>query len=131
LADYKVRIKQLLALREKDTIGRLSEVAGVNANTIRSWFSRKSDPKAKDMVAIAKALGTTAEYLMTGEGPESATEYHNQIEEEICEWIKGLAIEYQQQVYGFLKAFNMIQLPPHLSMRKDIEKGGAPRLATK
>jgi SOS-response transcriptional repressor LexA len=42
----------------------------IPAGTIGSWKNRRNYPTADVIVKVAKALGTTVEYLITGEGQE-------------------------------------------------------------
>ncbi len=51
----------------------LAEKAGLNYKTMRNQRSNCTFPKSVDMQAIAKVLGTTQEYLMTGLGEQSNT----------------------------------------------------------
>lgn len=62
------RIEAALAGRSQAWLGQAS---GVGATTIASIISTV-EPKAENAVRIAKALGTTVEYIMTGEGPGPA-----------------------------------------------------------
>jgi transcriptional regulator with XRE-family HTH domain len=42
----------------------------VKQTTLSTWRNKKKFPRADMAVKIAKALNTTVEYLVTGEGPE-------------------------------------------------------------
>ena len=44
----------------------LAYATGIKPRTIQNWFTRESDPKATEAVLVAKALGVTVEYLVTG-----------------------------------------------------------------
>lgn len=49
----------------------LAEAVGVKEDTVSNWFRRKAASYTKYLPQIAVALGTTTEYLLTGEGPRS------------------------------------------------------------
>ena len=48
---------------------------GVSDDTVSDWRRRKSAscPKSKPLTRIAEVLGTTTEYLLTGNGPKYKT----------------------------------------------------------
>ena len=48
----------------------LAEAVGVKEDTVSNWFRRKAASYTKYLPQIAVALGTTTEYLLTGEGPK-------------------------------------------------------------
>ena len=48
----------------------LAKNGGVSPDTVNCWFCRTGSPSAEDAVKIAKALGTTVEYLVTGDRPQ-------------------------------------------------------------
>lgn len=48
----------------------ISKNTGITKSTFTDWKNGKSKPNAEKLILIAKALGTTVEYLMTGEKPE-------------------------------------------------------------
>ena len=62
---WGVRIEELLDGRSQ---AWLAQSANVSPSTLASIIA-SVEPKADNMVRIARALGTTAEYLMTGEKP--------------------------------------------------------------
>lgn len=49
----------------------LSAMTGIPISTLNNWFTRARMPGADQMVKIAHALGTTVEYLITGEEGEN------------------------------------------------------------
>lgn len=63
------RIKELCK-ENKMNQQALAEVVGVKEDTVSNWFRRKSASYTKYLPQIAEALGTTTEYLLTGEGPK-------------------------------------------------------------
>ena len=50
-------------------IADLARESNISYNTIRNQRSQNTLPNGFDMLSIAKVLGTTVEYLMTGEEP--------------------------------------------------------------
>lgn len=48
----------------------VSKETGITKSTFTDWKKGKSKPNADKVLLIAKVLGTTVEYLMTGEEPE-------------------------------------------------------------
>ena len=52
-------------------IADLARESNISYNTIRNQRSQNTLPNGFDMLSIAKVLGTTMEYLMTGEAPAS------------------------------------------------------------
>ena len=67
-----------------DAVDRIFEVVGekfkeqkefasalrVNDKTVSAWRTRRAKSYTKYLPQIAEALGTTTEYLLTGEGPQ-------------------------------------------------------------
>ena len=51
-----------------------AEKAGINYRTIKNQRSDSRLPRLEDAFKIARSLGTTVEYLMTGECVKSVTE---------------------------------------------------------
>ena len=43
---------------------------GINDKTVSAWRTRRAKSYTKYLPKIAEALGTTTEYLLTGEGPK-------------------------------------------------------------
>lgn len=68
LSPLGMRIEQLLDGREKIW---LSKRAGLSGSTLHDLMVRTS-PGADKVLKVAQALGTTVEYLMTGEGAPPA-----------------------------------------------------------
>lgn len=67
-------------------IKELAFKTGINRRTIDNYLrSNESQPTAENAVKIAKALGVTVEYLVTGETPsKSEIETAPQINEKLC-----------------------------------------------
>ena len=55
-------------IRQADTTQEVvAQKAGISVNTLRGWASKDIYPRVDDAYKVAKALGTTVEYLFTGE----------------------------------------------------------------
>ena len=52
------------------TVADITRMTGISSTVFSEWKKGKSVPKTDKLILIAKALGTTVEYLMTGEKPE-------------------------------------------------------------
>lgn len=64
---FTKRLKELM-ISHGFTAKILGERTGINYRTIEIWMSAKASiPRADRAVALAKALGVTVEYLITGE----------------------------------------------------------------
>ena len=61
--------EELLKTKEM-TAADITRLTGISSTVFSEWKKGKSVPKADKLILIAKALGTTVEYLMTGEKPE-------------------------------------------------------------
>lgn len=48
----------------------VTEATGISSTVFSEWKSGKSQPKVDKLVKIARYLGTTVEYLVTGEASE-------------------------------------------------------------
>lgn len=51
------------------TDAEIARQCNFNKSTFSDWKSGKGTPKTDKLLPIAKCLGTTIEYLMTGESP--------------------------------------------------------------
>lgn len=63
------RIKELCKERKMNQQA-LAIAVGIKEDTVSNWFRRKSASFSKYLLQIADALGTTTEYLLTGNGPK-------------------------------------------------------------
>jgi transcriptional regulator with XRE-family HTH domain len=67
--DFWTRLKKLI--KEKNTTQEwIAGKIGVPFGTFRKWLTRKTYPDVKEGVEIAELLDTSAEYLVSGSGPE-------------------------------------------------------------
>ena len=61
------RVKELSKKRGTTIEGMLNSAGEISLNTYNGWKKRRILPRVDECYAIAKALGTTVEYLLTGE----------------------------------------------------------------
>lgn len=66
-------VKELLDIQNL-TQKELSAKTGINLGTLKNQICREVIPDAVEAVAIAKALNTTVEYLVTGENNNQAAQ---------------------------------------------------------
>ena len=83
----------------------LAKKAGVNPNTLSAYGkrARKRFPTADDAVLIARALGTTVEYLVTGEHPP--VEHPSPEIADICKLVSGLPTEDAREVRAIVRSY--------------------------
>lgn len=67
---------------------RVAKDCGFSNVTLSDWKNKGQTPKADKLVKIARYLGTTVEYLMTGEEPETSGSYY--LDEEAAEMAEFL-----------------------------------------
>lgn len=73
-------VKSLLK-NYKITQKQLSVIINLPERTVETWIARNTIPDAVDAVKIAQALGTTVEYLVTGNKPDLSSETKSLINE--------------------------------------------------
>ena len=67
--DFWIRLKN--EIKEKNTTQEwIAGKIDVPLSTFRKWMTRKTYPNIKEGIEIAKLLGTSPEYLVTGIEPE-------------------------------------------------------------
>jgi transcriptional regulator with XRE-family HTH domain len=64
--DFYERVK-VLAKKKKITIEAVANIAGLSIDSYNSYKRHDNLPRADEAVKIAKALGTTVEYLVEGD----------------------------------------------------------------
>jgi transcriptional regulator with XRE-family HTH domain len=71
--DFWARLKD--QIKGKNTTQEwIAGKIGVPFGTFRNWMIRKTYPDLKEGLEIAELLNTSAEYLVTGKGPEILTD---------------------------------------------------------
>ena len=71
--DFWIRLKNEIKA-QNTTQEWIAKKVGVPLSTFRKWMTRKTYPDIKEGVEIAKLLGTSAEYLVTGNQPQGLNE---------------------------------------------------------
>jgi transcriptional regulator with XRE-family HTH domain len=64
-----------ISLRMKEravTRKDLTRACGLNPNTLRGWIAKDTIPPTEDSCRIARFLGASVEYLLTGKHPPAA-----------------------------------------------------------
>lgn len=91
--DFKERLREEIEYKGL-LIKEIAAIAGINNNTFLSYVdARGSLPNVETGVKIAKALGVSVEYLVTGEDS-----LHNPKLSEIQEIINDLSVLDQNQI---------------------------------
>lgn len=92
IQEFWIRVAQLSKekhLQQSD----LAELCGVSLATYRGWVYKGFYPNVKDAMAIAKRLGTTVDYLVTGKEDNIS----------INELLEPLTPEQKQLVYDTIR----------------------------
>ena len=84
-----------------------ASVLGVPAPRVSEWRKRKSASFQRCLPQIAEALGTTTEYLLTGNGPKKKTVPAKMSDSDTCpDWLikfKELSPSAQKEVIAFIE----------------------------
>jgi transcriptional regulator with XRE-family HTH domain len=71
--DFWMRLKN--EIKAKNTTQEwIAGKIGVPLSTFRKWMTRRTYPTVKEGIEIAKLLETSAEYLVTGSGPDGLSD---------------------------------------------------------
>jgi transcriptional regulator with XRE-family HTH domain len=82
--DFWARLKD--QIKEKNTTQEwVAGKIGVPFGTFRNWLVRKSYPDIKQGIEIAGLLETSAEYLVSGKGPEILSDEEQKL---VCDYRK-------------------------------------------
>ena len=105
------RISDLLAERDKTAI-ELCKVLDIQTSTMSTWKTRKKDPPARYMPAIANFLCVSLDYLLTGkerpaviEQPEVQEPKLSAMDEELLDLFHELPMSKQYEFMGEIKGF--------------------------
>ena len=79
-------VKELLDIQNL-TQKELSAKTGINLGTLKNQICREVIPDAVEAVAIAKALNTTVEYLVTGENDNAAARELTELKAKLADLI--------------------------------------------
>jgi transcriptional regulator with XRE-family HTH domain len=78
--DVWSRIDQLM-YEYKFFYREIADTLEINESTVSMWRKNRTIPRGDDLVKIAKLLETSAEYLVTGEHPDSTVFYRDALKE--------------------------------------------------
>ena len=81
----------------------ISKIADITKSTFTDWKKGKSRPNVDKLVLIARCLGTSVEYLVTGEKPEIPNFEPEQLE--LIELYSKLNKEQKSAVLNLLRSF--------------------------
>jgi transcriptional regulator with XRE-family HTH domain len=108
MQDFFERVTQ--KLHENNMSRRdLAELSGISLYSIHGIFKNKNVPKAYIVCKIARALNTSAEYLITG-NHEVELLTRDPVLDEIIQFLKSLDEHQKREVYGALKMVLYMQL---------------------
>lgn len=85
------------------TDAEISRICDFSKSTLSDWKSGKGTPKTDKLILIARCLGTTVEYLMTGEKPEIPGFEPEHLE--LIELYSKLKTEQKSAVLNLLRSF--------------------------
>lgn len=86
MRDFWIRVNSLIKLQNKTQRG-LSIECGFSERKIENQSSNDRIPDAVEAVAIAKALNTTVEYLVTGENSNQAAQELTELKAKLADLI--------------------------------------------
>lgn len=90
---------KVLNLRHKDLV----EATGASKGTVTGWVNGTNNPTGKRLIALATALKTTPEWILTGEGPIPLKEQNLQ---EISAWDETTPIDEDEIEIPFFQNFS-------------------------
>lgn len=82
---------------------QFAKLVGVSDDTASDWRRRRSASYTKRLTKIAEVLGTSVEYLLTGEKKEPAAEDSSEREKEFVQLFQKLTPEQQDMMLAQLK----------------------------
>ena len=102
--EFKGRVLERMAASGIRFDKDVARASGINQSTYANLWKggRKVLPHADQAVAIARALDTTVEYLVTGEGPQSAKPMDPDLMD-LCQRLQGAPIETVRACLVLLK----------------------------
>lgn len=87
------------------TMSSLAEHVGMTANAGRQWKGYRALPRHRVMMAIAEALGVTANWLITGQD-EPSDRAVTQIERDTLATMRELPMEIQEMILAQARALS-------------------------
>ena len=86
---------------------KFASLVGVSPQKVSEWKSGKAKSYTKRIPQIAEALGTTTEYLLTGNGPKKKTAPASVSDSDTCpDWVvkfEELSPGAQKEVIAFIE----------------------------
>ena len=96
------KFEELLTIKGY-TAADVTRLTGISSTVFSEWKKGKSTPKTDKLILIARCLGTTVEYLMTGEKPEIPGFEPEHLE--LIELYSKLKTEQKSAVMNLLRSF--------------------------
>lgn len=96
------KFEELLGIKGY-TAADVTRLTGISSTVFSEWKKGKSTPKTDKLILIARCLGTTVEYLMTGEKPEIPGFEPEHLE--LIELYSKLKKEQKDAVINLLRSF--------------------------
>lgn len=96
------KFEELLGIKGY-TAADVTRITGISSTVFSEWKKGKSTPKTDKLILIARCLGTTVEYLMTGEKPEIPGFEPEHLE--LIELYSQLKTEQKSAVINLLRSF--------------------------
>ncbi|MEE1077415.1 MAG: helix-turn-helix domain-containing protein [Agathobacter sp.] len=96
------KFEELLGIKGY-TAADVTRITGISSTVFSEWKKGKSTPKTDKLILIARCLGTTVEYLMTGEKPEIPGFEPEHLE--LIELYSQLKTEQKSAVLNLLRSF--------------------------
>lgn len=88
-SDFWTRTNRLIKLR-KSKQETVALECGIPYQTFRGWVARRVYPDALEAVRIADTLGTSVEYLVTGQESDLAKKKSGELKKKIIEFVRKL-----------------------------------------
>lgn len=96
------KFEELLGIKGY-TAADVTRITGISSTVFSEWKKGKSTPKTDKLILIARCLGTTVEYLMTGEKPEIPGFEPEHLE--LIELYSKLKTEQKSAVLNLMRSF--------------------------
>ncbi len=100
------RISVLLA-RKRMSRNELARRTGINSHTLQGYWKNDRIPRGDDLVRIARALDTTAEYLITGIEHPGSLSSDDPLVNEILRELQGRNRSELLMTLGALRMINL------------------------
>jgi transcriptional regulator with XRE-family HTH domain len=100
------RISVLLARRGMSR-NELARKTGINSHTLQGYWKNDRIPRGDDLVRVAQALDSTAEYLITGIERSGALSSSDPLVNEILKELRGRSRPELLMTLGALRMINL------------------------